>query len=53
MTKDSNFSSGIILSSPPPRVIHIKVGNVNMKEFHEIITSCWSEVLKLSQTINW
>ena len=28
ITKDSDFSERIILNSPPPKVIHIKFGNL-------------------------
>lgn len=47
LTKDSDFSSRILLSTRPPKVIHIRIGNRNMKEFHQIINKCWQEVLHL------
>jgi len=50
ISKDSDFSNRIILKNPPPKVIHIKVGNVSMKEFYNTIVSCWDEVLKLNET---
>ncbi len=32
VTKDSDFSKRIILKEPPPKVIHIKLGNMRQKE---------------------
>ena len=49
ITKDADFSDRILLHTPPPRVIHIKLGNMKMKAFHEAITGIWDDVLKLSQ----
>ena len=48
ITKDSDFSSRILLSTPPPKVIHIRIGNKDMKEFHRIINKCWQQVLQLN-----
>lgn len=48
ITKDSDFSNRILISEPPPKIIHIKFGNLKMKEFHEIINSIWNEVLAMS-----
>jgi predicted nuclease of predicted toxin-antitoxin system len=50
ITKDSDFSDRILLSQPPPRVIHIRFGNLNMREFHALISQIWSQVLELSES---
>ncbi len=50
ISKDSDFSNRVLLSSPPPRVIHIRLGNMSMTAFHRIISSCWNDVLHLSET---
>lgn len=50
ISKDSDFSNRIILKSPPLRVIHIRIGNATMKEFHKSINTCWEEVLLLIET---
>lgn len=49
VTKDADFSDRILLSEPPPRVIHMRVGNVSMRDFHRIVGSIWSNVLTLSR----
>jgi predicted nuclease of predicted toxin-antitoxin system len=50
ITKDSDFSNRILLSSPPPRVIHIRLGNMSMRAFHAAIAKCLSDVLSMNET---
>ena len=42
ITKDSDFSNKIVLRSPPPKIIHIRLGNMKMEEFHLIINPNYS-----------
>jgi predicted nuclease of predicted toxin-antitoxin system len=49
ITKDSDFSNKIVLHDPPPKVIHIRFGNMKMKEFFETITRVWDDVLILNK----
>jgi len=50
LTKDADFSNRIILAQPPPRVIHIKIGNATVRDFHNILNSIWDDVLALSNS---
>jgi len=50
ITKDSDFSNRILLDVPPPRVIHIKLGNCKMKEFYKVMNQVWDQVLILNKT---
>lgn len=50
ITKDSDFSSRILLSNPPPKVIHVRLGNMAMRTFHAAIAKCWPEVLAMNET---
>lgn len=50
ITKDSDFSDRILLSQPPPRVIHIRLGNLTMREFHALISGMWSQIVELSES---
>jgi predicted nuclease of predicted toxin-antitoxin system len=36
ITKDADFSDRVLTSQPPPRVIHVKLGNMNMSDFHRV-----------------
>lgn len=48
VTKDTDFSELILLNEPPPKVIHIKIGNMKMREFHQKISKIWNEIIKFS-----
>ncbi len=32
VSKDADFSDRIILTEPPPRVVHLRVGNMRMRD---------------------
>ena len=49
ISKDSDFSNRIMLKESPPRVIHIRIGNLKMKEFFNVISVVWKDVLLLSE----
>ncbi len=49
VTKDRDFSEKILFSNPPPRVIHIKFGNVKMKQFYLLIENRWQQICKISE----
>lgn len=50
ITKDRDYSDRILLSSPPPRIIHVKTGNMKMREFYTFMEINWSRILELSET---
>ena len=50
ISKDSDFSNRILISVPPPKIIHIKFGNKKMKEFDRIVSKIWSEVVAMSNS---
>lgn len=50
ITKDVDFFNKILLHTPPPKVIHIRFGNLKMKDFFSLITKVWIDVVELNQT---
>lgn len=48
VSKDSDFSTRSMLQPPPPRVIHICLGNLRLRELHRAISDVWLEVRELS-----
>jgi predicted nuclease of predicted toxin-antitoxin system len=48
ITKDADFSERALLQPPPPRVIHIRLGNMRMRKFHQTISRVWTEACDLS-----
>lgn len=44
ITKDSDFSHKIMYKSPPPKVVHIRYGNIRIKKFYELIRNVWDTI---------
>lgn len=49
VSKDADFSTRVIFHQPPPKVIHIRLGNLRMQDFFVAIHSVWNEVLELNK----
>lgn len=49
ITKDADFFNKMLLQNPPPKVIHIRFGNLKMKDFFELTIKVWDDVLKLNE----
>jgi len=47
VTKDVDFSDRIIISNPPPRVVHLRFGNLRKRDFHSFLKGIWSEIEEL------
>ena len=41
VTKDADFSHRILLSRPPPWVVHLRFGNLGRQAFHELPAKVW------------
>ena len=50
ITKDSDFSSRIIFHIPPPKVIHIRLGNLKIKQLNDALSIIWHDILALNAT---
>jgi len=48
ITKDKDFSYRILFSEPPPRIIHIRFGNLKMRDFFQVIHKHWELVAELN-----
>lgn len=44
VTKDADFSERIQLSGPPPRVVHLRVGNMRRTEFIQWLYRQWPAI---------
>jgi predicted nuclease of predicted toxin-antitoxin system len=44
VTKDADFSQRIVLGVPPPRVVHLRVGNMRGREFASWLSRIWPQV---------
>ena len=50
VSKDADFSDRIVLASPPPRVIHLRIGNLTIRSLHEFLTRTWRRICLLSES---
>ena len=44
VTKDADFSQRIVLGTPPPRVIHLRVGNMRGRDFAAWLERIWPRI---------
>ena len=47
ITKDADFSSRIMLSEPPPWVVHLRFGNMRAKDLRFHLERSWSAIAEL------
>lgn len=50
VTKDADFSERMMIASPPPKVVHLRIGNMRLAEFHAFLAQVWPQVEHLLQT---
>jgi len=50
ISKDADFSERIIVSTPPPWVVHLRFGNLRRNEFHALLARVWPQVEALLKT---
>ncbi|HHN47432.1 MAG TPA: hypothetical protein ENN08_00595 [Bacteroidales bacterium] len=44
ITKDADFSLKVLLRGAPPKVVHIRFGNLKMRDFHDKISGLWGKI---------
>lgn len=44
VTKDADFSNRIIVSEPPPKVIHLKIGNLKLRDLMRFLDENWPAI---------
>ena len=55
VSKDADFSDRIITQSPPPRVVHLRFGNLGRNDFHALLARIWPQIetlLKSPKLVN-
>ncbi len=50
ITKDTDFSTKVLFTDPPPRVIHLRIGDMRMKHLHDFLTKNWTEIKSISRS---
>jgi predicted nuclease of predicted toxin-antitoxin system len=46
ISKDADFSNKIIVKTPPPKVIQIKLGNLKIRDLHKFLSDIWPTIEK-------
>ena len=44
VTKDADFSDRILVSNPPPWIVHLRFGNMRRADFHRFLASVWAQI---------
>ena len=44
VSKDADFSARIMLSSPPPWVVRLALGNLRARDYHAALTRAWPRI---------
>ena len=44
ITKDADFSLKVLYKGVPPKVIHLKFGNLRIRELHELMLKSWQKI---------
>ncbi|MES2661623.1 MAG: DUF5615 family PIN-like protein [Verrucomicrobiota bacterium] len=47
ITKDSDFSNRIMVSSPPPWIVHLRFGNLRRRDYHAFFSRVWPRIEQL------
>lgn len=47
VTKDADFSDRLMIDLSPPKVVHLRFGNMRKKEFHSFLENVWTEIESL------
>jgi predicted nuclease of predicted toxin-antitoxin system len=50
INKDKDFLTYQLANGFPPKIVHIKFGNLKLKEFISVIDNCWREVENLLES---
>jgi predicted nuclease of predicted toxin-antitoxin system len=44
VTKDADFSDRLMLDSSPPKVVHLRFGNIRKSAFHSFLSRVWPQI---------
>jgi predicted nuclease of predicted toxin-antitoxin system len=50
VSKDTDFSDRAMINAPPPRVVHLRIGSMRMRDFHALISRLWPSIAVLIAT---
>lgn len=48
VSKDADFSDRVLLNADGPKVIHIRVGNLTIRDLHRYLSTVWPDICRAS-----
>ena len=49
VSKDRDYFEQMLLQEPPPRVIHLRIGNIRLKNFQAFFEKNWKDIAEISE----
>jgi Uncharacterized protein conserved in bacteria len=49
VTKDADFSNRVMLSAPPPRVVHLRLGNQRIGDLRDFLMRNWPAIAEAAE----
>ena len=50
VSKDADFSNRMLLADPPPKIVHLRFGNLRLSKFHQHLNRNWPRIEILLET---
>ena len=47
LTKEADFSHRIMISDPPPWIVHLRFGNLRRQKYHQFLLGVWPQIEKM------
>ncbi len=44
VTKDADFADRILVSTPPPWIVHLRFGNLRRRDYHALLARWWPRI---------
>lgn len=50
VTQDADFTERMLAQEPPPWVVHVRVGNMRVQEFRDLLDRIWPRIWEALQS---
>lgn len=50
VTQDADFTERMLAQEPPPWVVHVRVGNMRVQEFRDLLDRIWPRIWEVLQS---
>lgn len=49
ISKDADFSNRMMVEIPPPRIVHLRIGNMKLNAMHTLLNRIWKDIELMSE----